>query len=285
MNARRGQYGPYGADGGMSPGGAAARQLLRAVARWQAGPAAGEPPAQTAAPPLLLSPALAPRPAPRLPAAPLPAAAAPLPPPLPATAAGVLVLAIDGHGGAGKSTIAAAVAAAAGAALVHTDDFFHQPRRGGGLTGYYDLARLREQAIEPLAAGRAATFRRFDWASGGGLLPAPVTTGPAALVIVEGVLAAAPALADVVGRSVLVDTPEPERLRRLRARIAPPDWDTDWLAAEQAYFRDVRPPSSFDLVLPGGRPAGQPARALPPAASAPPRRGTTGSTRTSSSPG
>ncbi len=265
MTARRG---PYGADGGLSPG-AAARQLLRAAARWQAGLAAAEPPALTAPPPHPPSPGLAARPAARL----------------PAMAAGVLILAIDGHGGAGKSTIAAAVAAAAGAALVHTDDFFRQPRRGGGLTGYYDLARLREQAIEPLAAGRAATFRRFDWASGRGLLPAPVTTGPAALVIVEGVLAAAPALADLVGRSVLVDTPEPERLRRLRARIAPPDWDAGWLAAEQAYFRDVRPPSSFDLVLPGGRPAGQPARAFPPAASAPPRRGTTGSTRTSSSPG
>jgi len=37
---------------------------------------------------------------------------------------GILVVAIDGHGTAGKSTIAAGIAGATGAALVHTDDFF-----------------------------------------------------------------------------------------------------------------------------------------------------------------
>lgn len=185
---------------------------------------------------------------------------------------GVLVVAIDGHGGAGKSTLAAAVAQATGAALVHTDDFFQQPATPAGgraardhsrpaqagdpaagghsMAQYYDWRRIRAQAVQPLKAGRRATFRRFDWERGAGLDGA-VTVAPAALIVLEGVFSAAPELSDLMDRSVLVDTPEQERLRRLRARVTPEEWDPDWLIAEQAYFGAIRPPSSFDLVVSG----------------------------------
>jgi uridine kinase len=190
-----------------------------------------------------------------------------------ATRPGVLVLAIDGHGGSGKSTIAAAVAEATGAALVHTDDFFRPglravSRPGGGpgpepgarvLEQYYDWRRLRAQALDPLRAGRGAEFRRFDWDRGRGL-DGTATVRPSGLIVVEGVFSASPELADQVNRSVLVDTPEAERLRRLHLRVAPEEWDDEWLAAERAYFRLVRPPSSFDLVVPGTGPAPRVAR-------------------------
>jgi uridine kinase len=183
--------------------------------------------------------------------------------------ADVLVLAIDGHGAAGKSTIAAAVAEATRAALVHTDDFFdpgpepggpHRSRLGvpaGGsppieqaLSGYYDWRRLRAQALEPLRAGRGAAFRRFDWERGSGL-NGTVTVAPSALILLEGVFSAAPELSDLVDRAVFVDTRSRERLRRLRALVTPEEWDDDWLIAEQAYFDVIRPPSSFDLIVPG----------------------------------
>ena len=169
-------------------------------------------------------------------------------------APGMLVLAIDGHGGSGKSTIAAAVAGATGAALVHTDDFFRSADAAQGerrpLQSYYDWQRLRAQALEPLRARRGASFRRFDWDLGSGL-DGVVSVEPAELIVVEGVFSASPELADQVDRAVFVDTPEPERLRRLRGRVAPEEWDDKWLRAEQAYFRLIRPPSSFDLIVPG----------------------------------
>ena len=163
----------------------------------------------------------------------------------------VLVIAIDGHGAAGKSTIAAAVAESTGATLVHTDDFFDPAApREPGLSGYYDWRRLRAEALEPLRAGRAAEFRRFDWERGTGLDGiARVTPGP--LIVLEGVFAASPELSDLVDRSVFVDTPEPERLRRLRAQTTPSEWDDEWLKAEQAYFGLIRPPFSFDLIVSG----------------------------------
>jgi uridine kinase len=166
---------------------------------------------------------------------------------------GVLVIAIDGHGGSGKTTIAAAVAGATGAALVHTDDFFTDavfaPGAQQPMQSYYDWRRLRAQALLPLRSCRCASFRRFDWEAGGGL-DGTVTVDPAGLIVVEGVFSAAPQLAGEVDRAVFVDTPEPERLRRLRGRITPEEWDDDWLRAERAYFTS-RPPASFDLVVPG----------------------------------
>jgi uridine kinase len=117
------------------------------------------------------------------------------------------------------------------------------------MASYYDWRRLREQALLPLRALRRASFRRVNWDTGGGS-SGPVTVDPADLIVVEGVFSAAPELADQVDRAVFVDTPEPERLRRVRGRIAPEDWDEDWLRAEQAYFL-TRPPSSFDLIVPG----------------------------------
>jgi uridine kinase len=187
------------------------------------------------------------------------------------SAAAPLVIAIDGHGAAGKSSIAGLVAGVAGAALVHTDDFFTEPPRpvpggagspdaGLAIGCYYDWSRLRAEALEPLRAGRAASFRRFDpdcfdpehgraadAAGADGL----VTVQPSVLIVVEGVSSGAPALSGLVHRSVFVDTPAGERMRRLRLRVRPEEWDDEWLAAEQAYFSLVRPPSSFDLVVSG----------------------------------
>jgi len=184
--------------------------------------------------------------------------------------AGVTVVAIDGYGASGKSTIAAGLATATNAAVVHLDDFFLSSGRdvpgpavtvagshvgalpvGGRVLGsYYDVARLRAEALEPLLAGQPAVFRGFDWPSGG-TAARTARVVPEDLVLLEGVYSAAPELSDVVDRAIFVDTPASERLRRLRGRIAPADWDDVWLRAEEAYFAEERPIRSFDLVIPG----------------------------------
>ena len=171
---------------------------------------------------------------------------------------GTLVVAVDGPGASGKSTIARQLAQATGAALVHTDDFFRWPPCSAGasapgqmtIESYYDWRRIRIEALEPLRARAKATFRQFDWDTGtvqNGL----VTVEPGELVVLEGVFSSAPQLGDLIDRSVFVETAQAERFRRLRARVSPDEWDDGWLAAEQAYFDTLRPPGSFSLVVPG----------------------------------
>ena len=61
---------------------------------------------------------------------------------------GVRLVAVDGYGGAGKSTFAARLAAAlGGAAVVHTDDF------ATGEPGVEWWPRLEREVIVPLSAG------------------------------------------------------------------------------------------------------------------------------------
>jgi para-aminobenzoate synthetase len=110
-----------------------------------------------------------------------------------------------------------------------------------------------------LLSGREAVFFAFDWESGAPSI-AETRVAPNSLILLEGVYSASPELADLVDRAVYVSTPEAERLRRLRRRISPEEWDCEWLRAEMAYFAEVRPPGSFDLVVPGtGGAALQPA--------------------------
>lgn len=156
-----------------------------------------------------------------------------------ASAPGPLVVAIDGHGAAGKTTIASEVALAIDAIVLHTDDFFHEatptadPRP---MAQYYDWDALRLTLTRCLERTR----------QGG----EPARSAGSQAILVEGVSAAAPALADLVVRTVFVATPEPVRLARLRGRISPEEWDEEWLRAEREYFAS-RPPESFDLVVSG----------------------------------
>ena len=163
---------------------------------------------------------------------------------------GPLVVAIDGHGAAGKSAIAAVVSDAAGATLVHVDDFFRESGSdGAGMAAYYDWDRLRGEALEPLRRGAAASYAAFDWETDG-FRPGLVAVAPANVIVVEGVTATADALAGCIDRTVLVVTPERERLERLHERIGAGIWDEAWLAAERGYLGS-RPERWFDLVVSG----------------------------------
>jgi uridine kinase len=149
-----------------------------------------------------------------------------------------LVVAIDGHGAAGKTTIAGEVEFAVEAMVVHTDDYFHEQEDNGDprpMAQYYAWEALRERALQP-----AITWLREQ----------PTTWTGALVILVEGVSSAAPALADLIDRTVFVQTPEPLRLERLHARVSEEEWDEEWLYAERLYFAS-RPPDSFDLVVSG----------------------------------
>lgn len=163
---------------------------------------------------------------------------------------GVLVVAIDGHGGAGKTTIASAVSIASGGEVIHTDDYFleaEDTRDPRPMARYYAWETLREESLGPAIArlGRPPVVRGEPRP---GTDPRP-ETGPG-LILVEGVSSGSPALADLVDRVVFVSTPERVRLARLHGRISDEEWDEEWLYAERLYFAS-RPPESFDLVVPG----------------------------------
>jgi uridine kinase len=175
-----------------------------------------------------------------------------------------IVVALDGRIGAGKSTIAAAIAERTTACVVPGDDFYayrvtnaewetRSPAERA--RDVIDWRYLRTSALEPLRAGRAASWQTYgEMLPDGsfGLKPGIVHREPAPLIILEGAYMTQPALADLIDLAVLIDTPTPLRLDRIAKRdsaVFLADWHPRWDDAESYYFTNVRPPSSFDLVV------------------------------------
>lgn len=79
----------------------------------------------------------------------------------PARAGATRVIAVDGRAGSGKSTLAGRLARRLDAPVVHMDDLH---------PGWDGLAaavpRLVEWVLGPLAGGRGARYRRYDWHRG-----------------------------------------------------------------------------------------------------------------------
>jgi para-aminobenzoate synthetase len=179
---------------------------------------------------------------------------------------GPLLVAIDGPSGSGKSVLAARVAEKLDGVVVPSDDFYASDVTDAGwaarsaaerVADVINWRRLRAEALEPLLAGRPATWHPFDFEGRrpDGSFPrsaSRVTLEPAAIIILDGAYSSRPELADLIDLSVFVDVPAAERHRRLVERdgdLYTGAWEQRWKAAEDYYFTTVRPRASFDLVV------------------------------------
>lgn len=156
------------------------------------------------------------------------------------------VIAVDGPGGAGKSSFAARLAEELGGAqLLRTDDFasWEVP------TDWWP--RLLKEVLEPLSRNESARYRCTDWGNSDHQEWAEVT--PAEFVILEGVTASRAAFRPFLSYSVWIETPRDLRLSRGLERDgeeARVQWE-EWIAKEEDYVRREKPQERADLVLPG----------------------------------
>ncbi len=112
-----------------------------------------------------------------------------------------------------------------------------------------DWRRLRAEALEPLLAGRPATFQAYDWNAADGRLGPTRQLAPSDLVIIDGVYSARVELLDLVDFCSYVDVDPDSRQDRYAERPDKPEWRDFWERGEQHYFRHLRPPASFDMVV------------------------------------
>jgi uridine kinase len=154
------------------------------------------------------------------------------------------IIAIDGPGGAGKSSLAERLARELDAPVVHTDDFASWDNP---IEWWPDLI---EKVFRPIAAGQAASYRPTSW---GGPAKPEVVIEPASFVILEGVSASREAFRPYLAYSIWIETPRGVRLRRGLQRDgehARDNWDR-WMAEEDTYAEREQPASHADAVLRG----------------------------------
>jgi uridine kinase len=154
------------------------------------------------------------------------------------------IVAIDGPGGAGKTSLAAYLARELNAPVVHTDDF-------ASWDNPVDWwPELVEKVLEPFATGRPACYAPTSWGAPG---IKHVVLEPAEFVLLEGVTASREAFRPYLAYSIWIESPRALRLRRGLDRDgeeARADWER-WMAGEDAYIERERPAERADIVLPG----------------------------------
>jgi len=159
------------------------------------------------------------------------------------------IIAIDGLGGAGKTSLAAILARELGGVpVVHTDDFAtHEDFLGWG-------PRLRASVLEPLARGERASYRPYLWDER--RLGEPISVPAGGVVVIEGVFCSRTELRPYLACIVWVETPRPVRLARalLRDGAAAVEFWADWTAAEERFLAEEHPREHAHLVIDGTPP-------------------------------
>lgn len=168
------------------------------------------------------------------------------------------VLAIDGRGGAGKSTLGRQLAdVKAGASLVSTDDIAWNH-------SFFDWSDLLiDNVIRPVRTGAAVAYRPPGWISHHrpGAVEVPANRS---LLIIEGVGCSQAAMRDHVDATVWVQSDEPtaytQAIERDVASGVNGDrsesiafWD-EWMADELPFLDRETPWAYADVVVAGVRP-------------------------------
>ena len=168
----------------------------------------------------------------------------------------VTFIAVDGHGGSGKSTLGALLARTIKAELIHTDDFT-------GFDASPDWPdQLRESIFIPISKGaKILNYNRSKWWEDHH--PDPVVGQPVTRVmILEGVSSLRREFRDYISLGIFVDTPRDICLKRGIERDkkgGQPESELlelwkNWLAEEDEYFERDNPKDYAEIVVDGTRP-------------------------------
>lgn len=170
-------------------------------------------------------------------------------------AASPVIVALDGHCGSGKTTLAAALAQQFPACCVlHTDDFYLPPAQR--VSGWeripcanMDLERLHRELLLPLCAGQSAVYQAYSCREGA-YLPQTVLS-PQPLVILEGSYSHHPILCSCETLRVFVTCSKEEQTRRLQAREGErfAAFAARWIPLEEEYFARFHVLQNSEFIL------------------------------------
>jgi len=132
---------------------------------------------------------------------------------------GRVIVAIDGRGGAGKSSLARAIGASVPDSIHIEYDWFHLTREKTSSTERFDNQRLVNELIKPFRAGqKSVLFERYNWGylagKEDGFDPMTVSLLPGAVIILEGVSTLNTILNQFYDIRIWLNTSPEESLRR-----------------------------------------------------------------------
>lgn len=160
---------------------------------------------------------------------------------------GPLIVAVDGRGGAGKTTLVERLLASVpGSACVHTDDVAWH-------LSFFDWAQqMREGVLEPLRRGEAVSYRPPGWIAKGRPGAIEVLAG-SPVVWLEGTGSSRVELADLLDAAVWIQADEKVMEQRLLERDGPghAELHEQWGREEGPFLAKDRPWERADVIVAG----------------------------------
>ncbi|ADK05373.1 TPA: uridine kinase family protein [Bacillus anthracis] len=172
----------------------------------------------------------------------------------------LLIIGIDGCGGAGKSTLANKIKSNfSTVTIVHMDDFYLPSAKivndnptNKSIGADFDWKRLLKEVLNPISNGLEGRYKRYDWEKdslvGSHIVPA------GGIVIIEGVYATRQELAGMYDLKIWVNCPRETRIKRGIARdgeAARDMWENNWMVAEGMYVESHKPHEFADFIIDG----------------------------------
>jgi uridine kinase len=165
----------------------------------------------------------------------------------------LVLISIEGLGGAGKTTSGEALKNLLGNAyVIGVDDFIVKEKLAepSWENGTFDRARLEREVLEPAVTGVPIAHRRLLWQSN--ILSEPLVAPPCHHLIVEGISAAHPDIAHYYDFKIWIDAPADVARDRGRARDGSSEnaqyWDL-WSENDRRYQEAHHTRESSDFVV------------------------------------
>lgn len=165
---------------------------------------------------------------------------------------GPILIAIEGFGGAGKTTFAEKLAKELGKTeIIHIDDFIVKDKilEPSWDKGGFDRARLERQVLKPAREGKAVQYQRLMWQEN--KLSEFVVVPASRYLIIEGISSYHPGIAHYYDFKIWIDTPLAIAKERGHARDGSNEnaahWDL-WAENDARYQQKHHPELDADFV-------------------------------------
>ncbi|ETP73213.1 uridine kinase [Lachnospiraceae bacterium JC7] len=171
----------------------------------------------------------------------------------------VLIIAIDGRSGSGKTVLADFLAKKFDANVFHMDDFFLQSNqrteeRLSEVGGNVDYERFREEVLIPLWYGDPVAYRPFDCKTMEIDKEKEQIIKPKRINIIEGSYSLHPYFGEPYQLRIFCDIDEESQLENIKARIGENNeimerFKNEWIPKEEEYIKENALEEKADVYI------------------------------------